>query len=227
MNEFVPFKTVNGKTVIDMELWDILIEYEASKQKEEKIEVPFKNDNGKSVVDMVYWDILIDLQDEPKLSNDNLEITLEDKIEVPEKTIVNLEPEITKTNQESIVKPKSQKSSFAPVFRRKVYSIWRDCIVSNPHEWNNPSYVVGKSTNNAFAFYPDKILEYNNEIIMLLRFVDNANTIEELKQFNSGEEWTKLFQPVEFLMSLADALYQMKYDNQMIMEKGTARIRTK
>ena len=28
-------------------------------------------------------------------------------------------------------------------------------------------------------------------------------------------------------MSLGDALYQMKYGKQMVMEKGTARVRTK
>ena len=251
MNNYVPFKTVDGKKTVDMDLWDILIEYGAEQPKEKKIDIPFKNVDGKPVVDMDYWDLLLDLQDEPEFLYDKWEPTFNDYTEekpiittkVPEDTvkpetlIVNLEPEKTKTEKQEeeiyqelmsvFVKPKPQTPSLASVVRRKVYAIWRDCIVTNPHDWDNPDYVMGKGINNEFAFQPDKIIEYSDEIIMLLRLVDNATTIEELKVFNSGEEWTKLIQPVEFLMSLGDALYQMKYDKQIVMEKGTARARVK
>ena len=54
---------------------------------------------------------------------------------------------------------------------------------------------------------------YNIVVNYINKNEEVEKTIEELKQFNSGEEWTKLRQHVGFLMSLGQALGYIKFQN--------------
>ena len=212
----IPFKTVNGKSVIDMECLDILLEQYEPKKKD--FNIPFVSIDGKSHVDMDYWDLLMDI-DEQEEAEVKIAPVYEPKEETKE-VMVNAAPDISKIElQEEAIynelmavfeKPKKT-PNMGNTFKQQVLAIWNDCVVKTSQPWKDKSNIIGETLNNDYCYYYDKIVSHSDEIEKLLLLVDYAATFDDLKKLNNGEEWTQFRQHVGFLMSLGNALGYIKF----------------
>lgn len=189
------------------------------------ISVPF-NKFGK--VDDAYFDILLE---DSNLGDDLIDAETDyliERIELENKfkdLSCNLEPEFADRVKEEwnsfyelmqAFKPNKNNKpipSISSIFQRKVLEIWSKCVVKGAKPWEDKSNVIGETLNNDFCYYPDKLMEYRNEIISLLYLVNNATNFEELKRLNNGEQWTKLRQYAGLLMSLGNALSLITFKN--------------
>ena len=239
----IPFKTVNGKSVIDMECLDILLEQYEPKKK--NFNVPFVSIDGKSHVDMDYWDLLMDIDEQEEdfiepvieeveflmaswepLKKEEAEVKIAPVYEPKEETkevMVNAAREIGKLElQEEAIynelmavfeKPKKT-PNMGNTFKQQVLAIWNDCVVKTSQPWKDKSNIIGETLNNDYCYYYDKIVSHSDEIEKLLLLVDYAATFDDLKKLNNGEEWTQFRQHVGFLMSLGNALGYIKFKNE-------------
>lgn len=189
------------------------------------ISVPFDK-FGK--VDDTYFDMLLENSNLGEdLSVEETDYLIE-RIELENRASnlsCNLEPEFAdRVKQENntfyelmqAFKPKKESEptpSMSNIFQKKVLEIWSKCVVKGAKPWKDKNNVIGETLNNDFCYYPDKLMEYSNEIMSLLYLVNNATNFEELKRLNNGEEWTKLRQQVGLLMSLGNALSLISFKN--------------
>ena len=97
-------------------------------------------------------------------------------------------------------------------FKDLVFKIWSDCILKGSYPWNNPKAITVQTKNMTCYYDSEKINKNQRWILLYLNQLHLSNQ----GYLVDGTKWTELKQPIEFLISMGDAVVQSLQENNQI-----------
>ena len=94
-------------------------------------------------------------------------------------------------------------------FRKLVYNLWADCITKGSFPCDDPNTIMVEFNGSIYCYDSNKIAKNQDLILDYLRklHVLDPHLLED------GTRWTKVKQPLEFLLTMGKALEIYMKDN--------------
>ena len=100
----------------------------------------------------------------------------------------------------------------ASLFRKLIYNLWTDCIISGAYPQNNPNTIEVQFGNSTYYYDSKKIAKNQHWILLYL----NKLHVLDPQMLNDGTKWTEVRQPIELLMSMGNAVVECIQRNNKI-----------
>ncbi len=102
--------------------------------------------------------------------------------------------------------------------KNSVLELYRASIMGGQYPWRSPDAVIGEALGFDICYRKESIDFHENEIADLLSNLKPLENYLDLAILASGKKWTEARQPINLLLSLANAAGLLDFDRQAVLD---------